>query len=305
MMTRFQGPEELSYHDFTRRVNDYLMKSESAHNLLLGLIAQLDRNPSLTENAYWMSIEDDTGAICGVALRTGGHQLVLSDFRDEQAVYELACELYQRHIDLPGVLGPVTLAKRFSDTWAELRACQSKRLIREQIYELTAASLHAIPPVLGEEMVQLTDQDDADWLVSWIVEFEREAMPEMVSTPEHARSVVQNRLQGSYREGGFFILRDGGVPRSVVGYAHPTPHGIRIAPVYTPPNWRNHGYARRLVAFSCQALLALGYTDIYLFADQANPAANRVYQQTGFQAVREVDQYQFTCGHSNASGEEG
>ncbi|WP_053958937.1 GNAT family N-acetyltransferase [Sulfobacillus thermosulfidooxidans] len=304
-MRKLQGPREISFPDFTCRVRDYLLESEAAHNLLWGLIGQLSRDPLIAEKAYWVSIENESGAVCGVALRTEGHQLVLSDFRDEQAVAELARELYHDHIDLPGVLGPAAVAKIFSETWTKLMACQSQLLIREQIYELTAASLHAQSLADGEEMVQLTDQDDVEWLVSWIHEFEREAMPEFVSSLEQARTLVQNRLRNSIRDGGFFILKDAGMPRSVVGYAHPTPHGIRIAPVYTPPCWRNYGYASRLVALSCQKLLEFGYTHIYLFADKANPAANRVYQQTGFQMVREVNQYQFTEVHSYASGEDG
>jgi hypothetical protein len=46
---------------------------------------------------------------------------------------------------------------------------------------------------------------------------------------------------------GRFLWEQNG-PVSLAGFTGPTPNGIRIGPVYTPPAHRRRGYASALVA---------------------------------------------------------
>ena len=46
----------------------------------------------------------------------------------------------------------------------------------------------------------------------------------------------------------FYIWHDGHAPCSMAATAGPTPNGIRINRVYTPPEFRSHGFASNLVA---------------------------------------------------------
>ncbi|HJW22008.1 MAG TPA: GNAT family N-acetyltransferase, partial [Candidatus Limnocylindrales bacterium] len=72
-----------------------------------------------------------------------------------------------------------------------------------------------------------------------------------------------------------------------------TPNGIRVGPVYTPPELRGRGYASNLVAGVSQLQLDAGRTFVFLFTDLANPTANKIYQEIGYEPVNDVDEYEF------------
>ncbi len=72
-----------------------------------------------------------------------------------------------------------------------------------------------------------------------------------------------------------------------------TPHGIRISGVYTPPEWRGHGYASACVAHLSQRMLDDGRSFCFLFADLDNPTSNDIYQQIGYRPVCDMPLYQF------------
>lgn len=69
---------------------------------------------------------------------------------------------------------------------------------------------------------------------------------------------------------------------------------IRVDPVYTPARHRAHGYAAAVTAEVSRAALAAGATEVVLFADAANPAANALYQRLGYLPVIDFAGYDFT-----------
>ena len=79
---------------------------------------------------------------------------------------------------------------------------------------------------------------------------------------------------------------------SMAGYNGPTPHGIRVSAVYTPPEHRGRGYARACTAALSQILLD-SYQFCFLFTDRANATSNYIYQQIGYKPVCDVDEYRF------------
>ena len=79
----------------------------------------------------------------------------------------------------------------------------------------------------------------------------------------------------------------------MAGCGGPTPHGLRVAPVYTPPEHRGRGYASACVAALSQLLLDSGRRYCFLFTDRSNPTSNHIYEAIGFEAVTEVDRWVF------------
>jgi predicted GNAT family acetyltransferase len=77
----------------------------------------------------------------------------------------------------------------------------------------------------------------------------------------------------------------------MAGMGGPTPTGIRIGPVYTPPDRRRRGYASALVAAASQAALDEGRRQVFLFTDLANPTSNHIYAAIGYEPVRDVDEW--------------
>jgi predicted GNAT family acetyltransferase len=79
----------------------------------------------------------------------------------------------------------------------------------------------------------------------------------------------------------------------MAGSTGPTPHGIRIGAVYTPPEYRQRGYASACVAYLSQMMLDSGRKFCFLFTDLSNPTSNHIYQQIGYEPVCDVDNYVF------------
>jgi predicted GNAT family acetyltransferase len=71
----------------------------------------------------------------------------------------------------------------------------------------------------------------------------------------------------------------------MAGFVGTTPHGIRIAAVYTPPPLRGRGYASAIVADLSQKMLNAGRRFCFLFTDLANPVSNKIYQRLGYKPV--------------------
>ena len=76
-----------------------------------------------------------------------------------------------------------------------------------------------------------------------------------------------------------------GEPVSFGGFGGLTPNGIRIGPIYTPPELRRRGYASALTAALTQMLLDRGRRFCFLFTDLANPTSNSIYQRIGFRPI--------------------
>jgi hypothetical protein len=74
-------------------------------------------------------------------------------------------------------------------------------------------------------------------------------------------------------------------PVSMAAKGRPTEHGITISLVYTPPNFRNRGYATSCVACLCGELLESGFRYCTLYTDLSNPVSNSVYKRIGFTEV--------------------
>ncbi len=281
--------------DFIQHFASFAAHQEARYNLMWGLMLRMRRFRPRQPDSYWAWVENGEGKVEGVALRTPGNQLVISDFSDVSALGPLIDDLVRRNQGLPGVLGPTPIAEIFASAWSSGAGCQFSLTMRETIYELTAEKLVSRDLKENERVIEARSESTRDWLAGWIYEFEREAMPEVGATMEHAMKLVNGRLNPPNGCAGFYVLEVEDQPRSVVGYANPTLTGIRIAPVYTPSKWRNQGYAGRLVAESCRRLFGQGYHRIFLFADKKNPEANAIYQKTGFASVEEVDHYQFVA----------
>ncbi|MBA3379341.1 MAG: GNAT family N-acetyltransferase [Chloroflexia bacterium] len=96
------------------------------------------------------------------------------------------------------------------------------------------------------------------------------------------------------RSGGVLWLDRGGVPVSVACYKAPTTNGIRIGPVFTPPEHRRRGYAGAVTAATTQLMLDRGHAFTCLYTDAANATANHVYESIGYDFVADSTQYRFT-----------
>lgn len=271
-----------SVDDFLTDAGDFLVAREAEHNLILGLCTGLREHPELFEEPPSLAtVTDADGAVVLASVRTPPWNLVLSETDDPAAVDPLADAL--AGVALPGVLGPRVAAARFARRWGAASGRQMEIEMRERIFRLTRVT----PPRGVSGSMRLAEARDRETLVAWMRAFHDEATP--TSPLLDVDTAVGRWLERVGRT--MYLWEDGGRTVSVAGAGAETPSGVRIGPVYTPPESRRRGYASALTAAVSRAQLDAGRRFVFLFTDLANPTSNRIYQAIGYEPVTDVDAY--------------
>jgi predicted GNAT family acetyltransferase len=104
--------------------------------------------------------------------------------------------------------------------------------------------------------------------------------------------------------GIMFWESEDGTPLSMAGVTPVVAGQVRVAPVYTPPHLRGHGYAGAVTAAVSRAVLATGIREVLLFTDLSNPTSNGLYQRIGYRAVADFVVYDFTGSGSVRADQE-
>lgn len=114
------------------------------------------------------------------------------------------------------------------------------------------------------------------------VDWRRSYHVEVLGTPQADAAAAAARDIAGYveRDSHRFLLKDG-APVAMTGFNAPLPECVQIGGVYTPPELRGRGYARRAVGLHLCEAREGGVPRAVLFA--ASDAAAAAYQAIGFQ----------------------
>jgi predicted GNAT family acetyltransferase len=260
----------------------FLEAREAENNLIFGICSSIEADPSQYEAAPYLATVLDGGRVVGAAIRTPPWRLVVSDMDDAAATEALAADLAGEA--LPGVVGPARAAGTFAEAWRRARG-EARISTHERSYRLR--KVIAPRPTPGA-MLRATPGDRAV-VAGWLHAFSDEAM--RTGPAQDWERMADRGISGVGRE--FWLWVDDGRPVSLTGAGGLTPHGIRVGPVYTPPELRGRGYASSLVAGVSQRQLDAGRRFVFLFTDLANPTANHIYQAIGYEPVIDIDEYAF------------
>jgi predicted GNAT family acetyltransferase len=286
-ITRINDP-----HEYLARAGSFLEAHEAANSLPFGISNTLIQSPGFFPTHYLALVEEDDHILLA-SLRTPPYNLILAYVPDagtlgetlDQALDLLARDVHLSYPELPGVMGQTSVAERFARRWQALSGQSYELFFHERAFQLSAVRPMTPPP---GALVRATTAD-RDLLVRWTLDFGEEALGD--SDLAEAERTVDARLgDGDSQARGLYLWVDG-APVSMAGYTGPTPHGIRVGPVYTPPELRGRGYASALVAQMSQALLDGGRSFCFLFTNLANPTANHIYEEIGYEAVVDMDVY--------------
>jgi uncharacterized protein len=270
-----------SASDFLAGAEPLLLADEARHNLILGLAATIRDHPArYPEWRLWVA--ERGGRIVGAALRTPPHHLVLARPSDAAALDALVEALDE---ELPGVTAALPEADEFATAWSARTGVRPRRERAMRIH--AAAKIIAAAGVTGSARPAF--DDERSLVLSWYRSFSAEAVGEPVED-ERLQQSVDHAFAAS--DAGFVVWDDGG-PVSFAGYGGGTPNGVRIGPVYTPPDLRGRGYASALVAGLSQDRLGEGRTFCFLYTDLANPTANRLYARLGYEPVCDAAEIAF------------
>lgn len=114
-------------------------------------------------------------------------------------------------------------------------------------------------------------------MAEWYVAYDIEALG---STPEAARKTRGRAIKDYVRQDSHRVLLDRSEPLSITGFNAALDGIVQIGGVYTPPDLRGRGHARRAVALHLAEARARGVGAATLFA--ANEPAARAYEAIGF-----------------------
>lgn len=262
-----------------------LLEDEARNNLILGIAGTLDRHPSVYQEFRLWLVEDCGSQVLGAALQTPPYNLVLGRPRADDVLLTLADALSTQRVELPGVTGAVPEIDAFSENWVVRTGVRRRRRMAQRIYRLTA--LRRVEDVPGR--ARTATEADRELLVAWVKAFAAEAMPE--GAPDRgAERTVDARLRAG--AGGFTIWENDD-PVSLAGWGGRTPNGVRIGPVYTPPEHRCRGYGSAATAAVTAEQLAAGRTFCFLYTDLASPTSNKIYTDIGYEPVCDALDYAF------------
>jgi predicted GNAT family acetyltransferase len=264
---------------FLAAAGDFLVAREAEHNLLLGVCQTVRDTPDAYTAPPYFATVSDGDRVVAVALQTPPFQLVLSEIDDAAAIPMLADDLVGR--ELSGAVGPVEHVRTFMDERTARGAPPGRLRTSERIFQLTAVT----PPPRVTGHARIAEPADRALVAHWLEAFMREALED---EPSDIEEMTDRWL--SRRGRTLYLWEDGDVV-SLAGVGSRTPNGVRIGPVYTPPEARNRGYASALVATISQEQLDAGRRFCFLFTDLANPTANHIYQAIGYEPVRDVDMW--------------
>ena len=290
MALRLERPSDAGA--FLALAGDWLGQREAEHNLILGILgALLEAPPAADEDPpYLAAAVDAGGAVVGAVVRTLPTRAVLSEVDDPDAIDLLAADLAASTPGLTSIVGPAGWAAPLAQGIAATLGRPARLGMSERAFRLRAV----IAPRPVDGRARLATMDDRALVFEWLDAFEVEAIGD-TRVSEGPDPGFQGRVERGLRHEGsrrIWLWEDDG-PVSLTGVSGPTPHGIRIGPVYTPPGVRGRGYASACVAAASQAELDRGRTFTFLFTDVANPTANHIYQAIGYEPVRDVDAYRF------------
>jgi predicted GNAT family acetyltransferase len=271
---------------FLRLAGPMLSANEARHNLMLGLAGTLVAQPEVyPEFRLWTAT--DAGVTRAAALRTPPHNLVIADTSGRAALEALLSAVREDEEQLPGLVANTPTVDDATEIWMSMTSVVVGLRFGQGVFELTQVA--DVPHPDGG--TRAVEREDRDLAIGWVEAFSVEALRHQPLDRERLRHAVDARL--GREDAGLWLWEVDGTPVSLAGFSGPTTTGIRIGPVYTPPEHRGRGYATALVANLSRELLGRGYRACFLFTDLSNPTSNAIYERIGYRRVADAYEVQF------------
>jgi predicted GNAT family acetyltransferase len=271
---------------FLRLAGPLLERDEARNQLPLGIAGTLTTHPDAYDVVHFWVVRDAQEPVAA-AVRTEPFNLVLGDPSSEAALDRLLEAVLVDDPAIPGIVGNVPFVQPAAERLVSASGRTAERILSQGVYGLTAVRDVARAP----GGTRAATAEDRAQILAWVRAFATEALPDPDAAFDRLERNLESRFGGE--GGGFWLWEDRGEPVSLSGFSGPTPSGIRIGPVYTPPEHRQHGYATTLVADLSAWLLDQGHRACFLYTDLANPTSNRIYVEIGYERVCDAMEFSF------------
>jgi len=269
---------------FLECVQPFLLRREAEHCLILGLLDELRAGEQLgTEPPLMVSVENHD-EVAAVVLMTPPRNLIISWTADDSTLDAIARDLHAKAVSVPGVNSSADIARKFALKWSELSGKTFRVQMAQRIYQLRRVTNET----RAAGRLREHNQSDEALLREWRAAFSIDAEG---MDPAQAREAAALPLPKSRR---LLLWEVEHTAVSMAGFAGPTPNGIRVAWVYTPPENRGKGFAGACVAALSKKLLDDGRKLCFLYTDLTNPISNHVYLKIGYEPVTDATVYSFS-----------
>ena len=247
-------------------------------NMLIGVDGR-DRTGWRDSANWFMAAVKDGGRIVLTVLMTPPMNLTLyetGNIQDDGALDTLIGGI-PADIPVPGVMAEKSLALRFADMYKNARGIGWSVTRDQRIYALTDV---AEAYLSGGYTLRPAADSDMSFLPYWIHGFNTDCHMQTGALEDSAQTAMRHINRGS-----LYILEDGKTAVSMAGNNRNMVTAGGVGPVYTPPYFRNRGYAGACVARLSRRILNGGKKCCVLYTDLANPVSNSLYQKIGYRAV--------------------
>jgi predicted GNAT family acetyltransferase len=274
-MADYRCIRHTSPREFMDRAQSWLVLNEAENNLILSVANQLLQTPK--DEAYFATVERD-GEVVGCAFRTPPYKLAVTRMPPD-AVDAFVDSIVQEFDHTPAVLGPAETARPVAVGIAQRQGGTVSEGMAQRIYELREV---IAPEKWPPGKMRLAQPADSEIIAEWLEGF--------TSETAHGPGDVRSYTAAHIANKTVFFWDDDG-PKTTALWAGVTPNGVRVGFVYTPPQFRGHGYASAVTAAASQRALDNGAQFCCLFTDLSNPTSNAIYQKIGYSPVCDVIDY--------------
>lgn len=181
-------------------------------------------------------------------------------------------------VPLAGIVGPKPDARGLSNV-LNLKAAKTTRDSDEPHFRLDLDRLN-IPDGPG----QIVPLSEAPFgvLLDWMIDYNKSILG---ADSNAAQKRAEESLARNSKDGTRVVLMDGAKPLATTAFNATLSNIVQIGGVYTPPDLRGRGFARRAVALHLRSVRARGVSQATLFA--ASDQAARAYKAIGFEKIGE------------------
>lgn len=200
-------------------------------------------------------------------------------FGDKSLVGVMAELVKEQNFQIDNILGENELVLAFLKAYQTLISGTI-----EIVHSMSIMVLKKYQPTNIENVNQCSSQDIED-LAFFYQSFENEIFKQSKDIEE-----IKGLLQG--RATNFYAYKENGKITSIAAKTRETEEICAISHVYTNPEYRGKGYARKVVSKLVEDILSLNKIP-YLYVDNHNPISNHIYKEIGFDYLICQSQYRF------------
>eukprot|EP00301_Raphidiophrys_heterophryoidea_P026769 c9313_g1_i1.p1 GENE.c9313_g1_i1~~c9313_g1_i1.p1 ORF type:complete len:327 (-),score=67.31 c9313_g1_i1:60-1040(-) len=291
---------------------------EAQNCVYFGDIRDAETKAFPSANPYLVVVERDGQCLLVAIQMAETRPFVVSAAVQDDELISVAMEALVQHrtafpcaVNISG--GVPAVMQKFCDVWTKVNP--KSTCIKEMdqlIYSVQLQDL-TVPPIPQGYSVRCAKHEDIPLMLDWYKQF-------LEDVGFHGRPVTPEPFVVACNASrAFFLCSNNTNPNSnsntdtnnqdttgTIADFDPvcftmargdTPTGVRVSSVFTPSNHRSRGYASILVGFVVCHLLTQETdrkSNVFLFADKANPASNAVYRKVGFQVAADFVNFKHT-----------